>query len=272
MTEFAALNSSLAEDIASLLRKIEYFRVETAAEKQAVYRLRYDCYRREGAIASRSQKVLTDDFDECEDVFVFGLKIKNRLAGSIRLHILSDGQQASPTAQSFADIVAPLLAAGQIVIDPTRFVVDPDVRSLHPNLAYAILRLPFLAASHFAADTALAAVCREHMAFYARVLRYSKVSDPRQYLQLTKPLGLMMANYSREKDAVLKRYPFFSARPGEVEGLFGSAVPNGARHICLRAQDNSCGAPDRPMGGRASADNKRVSSSEAMNPGNRREG
>jgi hypothetical protein len=95
------------------------------------------------------------------------------------------------------------------VIDPTRFVVDGLAAKKYPELAYVALRLPVMAAGFVGAGTVLAAVRAEHMAFYKRVLKCTKLADPRPYLQLTKPLGLMAVNYPKEHEKVAK-HPFFS--------------------------------------------------------------
>jgi hypothetical protein len=221
----AAYVPSLSDRIYEQLRHVEYFRAESAIERRAVYRLRYDSYLQEGAITSRPENVLSDEFDEKGNTLVFGLRIRKTLVASIRLHILNRVQASSPTMQAFGDVLSPLIAAGQTLIDPTRFVVDTDASRRFPDLAYLTLRLPFMAAGHFEAETALAAVRREHMPFYRRVLRYTKVSEPREYLQLTKPLGLMMVSYLQEKSVVISRYPFFTPMPGEWERLFGASAP-----------------------------------------------
>lgn len=113
-----------------------------------------------------------------------------------------------------------LLAAGQILIDPTRFAVDAEVARRFPELSYITLRIPFLAAGHFSAQTAIAAVRLEHMPFYRRVLRYVQVAASRSYPQLSKPLGLMLVDYPRNAPAVVRQYPFFMSLPDEGLNFF----------------------------------------------------
>jgi len=216
---------NLSDRITELLRAVEYSTAHNAEEKQEVYRLRYNCYLREGAISPRHDSLLTDEFDEYDHTHIFVLKIDEVIVASIRLHILKGDGVDSPTMRAFGDMLSPYIKAGQTLVDPTRFVVNTEAARRFPDLMYHTLRLPFMAAAHFSAETALAAVRKEHMPFYKRVLRYSKISEPREYPQLVKPLGLMVANYPEERESVLKRYPFFAPLPNEIEKIFGMKSP-----------------------------------------------
>lgn len=221
MTEACTpFTSSLNDRVRALLHHVEYFRIQTAAERRAVYQLRYRSYLREGAISARPDETLSDGFDDHENTIVLGLRIAGDLVATIRLHVLTAARSASPTMQAFGDILTPLVESGQTLIDPTRFAVDADAARLFPDLPYVTLRLPFVAAGYFLAHTVLAAVRAEHMPFYRRVLRCSKMAEPRPYLQLSKPLGLMLVNYRQESAAVIERYPFFAPKGCEAERLF----------------------------------------------------
>jgi len=212
---------SLTARVHELREKIECFRVVAPSDKAAVYRLRYDCYLQEGAILSRADSQLYDEFDEQDKAMVFAFRHGGILVASIRLHVLSGAHFDSPTMRTFSDVLLPHVNAGHTLIDPTRFVVNRDASRRFPELVYLALRLPFMAADYFGADLAVAAVRAEHMPFYRRVLRYSKVSEPRRYLQLVKPLGLMIAAFPRERPNVVERHPFFLSMPNESRQLFG---------------------------------------------------
>src|SRR5262249_32394505 len=118
-----------------------------------------------------------------------------------------------------------------VLIDPTRFVVDWEKGKILPELPYLAIRLPFMAANYFGADFVIAAVRKEHMPFYRRVLGFEQVAAPRNYHQLTRPVALMMGDYQNEYPRVLDRYSFFSPRPGELEHLFNFGQES---HLSLR--------------------------------------
>ncbi len=64
----------------------------------------------------------------------------------------------SPSAEVFADLCIPRLDEGKIIIDPTRFVADPDKAKRFPELPYLTVRLGYMACGHFNADIGLAIV------------------------------------------------------------------------------------------------------------------
>jgi hypothetical protein len=217
----------VSADVDLLHSKLRVLRATTASELDAVFSLRHRSYLKEGAIARRSDARLYDIFDEPGCSLIFGVYDDGGIVASIRLQVLSEREPNSPSAMAFPDIVEPLLEQGKRLLDPTRFVIASDASKRYPALAYFVLRLPFIAAEHFVADVALAAVRSEHMPFYRRVLRYEKAAEPRPYLHLTKPLGLMAADYWRERAAVVARFPFFRARTWEHAHLFDEEVTVG---------------------------------------------
>ena len=75
----------------------------------------------------------------------------------------------SPSSDMFGDVLHPELDQGEIFIDPTRFVADPDKARVFPELPYVTVRLGYVACGHFNADIGLAMVRPEHQAFYRRV-------------------------------------------------------------------------------------------------------
>jgi hypothetical protein len=212
---------SLSERVCDLLRRCEYRLVETPSDREPVYRMRYASYLREGAITASDSGRLSDRYDETDNARLFAVYVGGRLASSIRLHVVSGRQPISPAVEVFPHAILPHLQAGRTLLDPSRFVADFEMARAHPELVYVTLRLPFMAADYFAADLALATVRDEHRAFYRRVLRYGVACDARPYPTLVKPLGLMMADFPAERDGVLRRFPFFAPKRGELARVFG---------------------------------------------------
>lgn len=201
-----------------LLRNVEYRRIRTAEDRKAVFRLRHECYLAEGAITCQPEALLFDEFD-FDGSLLFGVYEKDVLLSSIRIHRLEKSSWHSPAAEAFPEIVQPLIAQGKTLLDPNRLVVDREASRRRPELIYATLRIPFLAARFFNVDLALATVRAEHAAFYRRVLCYQQVADPRPYPSLIKPLGLMCVDFLGERDNVLQRYPFFLPHADEERSL-----------------------------------------------------
>jgi hypothetical protein len=231
------------ERICDLLRKVKYYRAESPADRRVIYQLRYDCYLREPSIATRPDEMLLDKFDAHPNTIVFGLRIEDQLGASIRVHVLTEEWRDSPTMYAFGDVLQPLIDAGQILIDATRFVVDSAVARRYPKLAYLALRLPFLAAARFRAEAVLVAVRAEHASFYRRVLRHSEICQPREYPQLTRPLRLMIGNYPRQHANILNQYPFFAPRLGELDHLFGCRDSALERHRVIAVSERLSVSP-----------------------------
>src|ERR1700744_5381926 len=183
--------NGLVERLTTLVSRVECRRADSPEEREAIFRLRYQAYLREGAIAPSASERFVDDDDYADNAYIFGLYVDGELASSLRLHIASKDHPDFPSLHVFPDILQPRLDAGRVILDFTRFVADERLSRLHRGLPYATLRPCMLAAEYFHADDMLAAVRIEHQAFYHRAFNHRALCPPRPYPQLTKPISLM---------------------------------------------------------------------------------
>ncbi len=216
----ARSNSSFSDSVVELLGRIDARRADTAEQREAIFRLRYDAYRREDMIPANPSATFSDAYDQTPNAYLFGLYIEGKLASSIRIHVASREYPESPTLQAFPDYLQPELDAGKTIIDPNRFVADEDLSRLHGGLPYATLRLCHLAAEYFHAALTLASVRVEHQAFYRRAFNYQLLCEPRPYLLLTRPLSLMAIRYPTAAEIAHRRYPFLRSTHAERRMLF----------------------------------------------------
>jgi hypothetical protein len=224
MTAVAKVAStSFSDRMLSALDRVDYRRVETAEDLDAIARLRYEAYVREGALAPDFSKRLTDRFDELENTWTFGVYIDGLLGSSFRLHVANAGNADTPAMQIFPEFLKSEIEAGKTILDPTRFVADWNVARQHPELPYVTVRLGYMAAEYFGADFVLASVRTEHQAFYKRVFGHHQICPPRPYLTLTKPLSLMTLHYPSARENILRRHPFFRSTLFERRMLFERA-------------------------------------------------
>jgi len=217
----AGPESSFPERIARLLSRIDCRRADTDDEREAIYRLRYEAYLREGAIPQSASKRFSDRYDEMPHAYLFGLYIDGELASSIRIHVASKDHPDCLSLEAFPDILQPEIDAGKVIIDSTRFVSDKHLSQFHRGLPYATLRLTMVAAEHFHADLVLAAVRVGHQAFYRRAVKMQLICGPRSYPNLTKPLCLMASHYQTVVAEVRREYPFIASTFFERQKLFG---------------------------------------------------
>jgi hypothetical protein len=203
-----------------LLERVDYRRVETAADREEIYRLRYDAYAHEGAIAPRPDQRLTDRFDDDANSWIFGVYYDGVLASSIRVSVATPEHPMSPAVDAFPELLVPELNKGKVIVDPNRLVADPKRTQRAPELPYLTVRLGYVACSYFNADIGTATVRPEHRAFYRRVFLLNSLCEPRPYPTLTKPLGLMAVGFRSVSERIYNRYPYFRSTEFERHMLF----------------------------------------------------
>jgi len=108
------------------LEHVDYRLAETPEEKERIYRLRYQAYLREGAIMPSEAGRVTDPYDDLPNNFTFGIFVHGELYSSIRISVLTSDWRGSLSSEMFSDLLHPELDRGKLIIDPTRFVADPE--------------------------------------------------------------------------------------------------------------------------------------------------
>jgi N-acyl-L-homoserine lactone synthetase len=211
---------SFSNGISRLLARIDCRRADSGEEREAISRLRYEAYLREGAISPNATGRFSDPYDDSDNAYLFGLYIDGGLASSLRLHIASKEHPSFPSLEVFPDYLQTELDAGKILVDSTRFVADERLSRLYRGLPYATLRLCMLAAEYFHADHLLAPVRSEHQAFYRRAFNHRVVCEPRPYPQLAKPICLMTVHFPSAAEGLYRKYPFFRSSGSERRKLF----------------------------------------------------
>lgn len=219
-------SSRFANALVDLLDKVRYRRVSAEDQFDPVYRLRYEAYRREEFVPVNSQQVTRDEFDDLPNCYSFGVYIENKLASSLRFHVVTPEQNNSPCMSVWPDVLQPLLDRGDSFIDPGRFTVDFELSLDYPALPYLTLRLAAMACEYFPVRYCMSAVRPEHTAFYRRIFGAKPLGDERSYSNLKFPMQLYTAEVPEIRDRVADRYPFFMSLPEERAALFGASRPN----------------------------------------------
>jgi hypothetical protein len=219
----------LADRVIELLEQVDYRRADTVEEREAIFKLRYAAYRREGAIPPCPSERFCDVLDDDANAWIFGIYIEDELASSIRLHVATRQSPNLPALNVFSDLLSPEIAAGKTIVDPTRFVVDRALSRRYPELCYVTTRLAWLASEYFSTSLLLATVRAEHQAFYRRVFGHRLICEPRHYPSLTKPICLMALDYPLARERVVQRNPFFRSTVFERRMLFARTSALGLR-------------------------------------------
>jgi hypothetical protein len=206
-----------------LLDQVDYRLAQTPEEKEEIYNLRYRAYLREGAVKESPEQRVTDQYDDLPNSWTFGVFFHGELYSSVRISVLTPEWRQSCSNEAFGEILNPKLDRGEIIIDPARFVADPDRIKRVPELPYLTLRLAYMACEYFNADRGLAIVRAEHQAFYRKVFLHETIAEPRFFPGLLKPVGLMAADFQTMKEKVFERYPMMRSTAFERRMLFERA-------------------------------------------------
>ena len=135
-----------------LLGQVDYRLAETQQEKEEIYSLRYRAYLREGAIEPSVSQRVTDQYEDLPNAWTFGVFLNGELYSSVRISVLTSQWRMSCSTEIFGEILHPRLDRGEIIVDPARFVADPDKVKRLPELPYLTLRLAYLACEYFNAN------------------------------------------------------------------------------------------------------------------------
>lgn len=203
------------------LDRTTYQVARTEAEKEDIYRLRYRAYLREGAIDPTESGILSDAYDLQPNTCSVAVRFDGQLVGGIRINMLSRSERRTSAGNTFPELIAPYLDAGNFICDPNRFVAEPALADRIPELPYLVTRVAIVAAVQFGAKYGLATPRAEHYAFYRRVLNAKTLATPVMYPGLTKPIGLMIQETAVSLAYLQTRYPFMAPRAGEGEEVFG---------------------------------------------------
>ena len=212
--------SAFAARVAKLLERVEYRRADTPEDKEAIFRLRYEAYARDGFIEPDASGLFSDPADDSPNVWLIGVYIDGVLASSIRLHIASRPHQFLPETKAFPDIVGPHLEVGDLMIDASRQTSRFEFTRAYAFLPYITMRSAFLAEDHFGADYILAASRPEYQAAFRRMFGSVNWAAPRPYLPLNRRHALIAYDCRALRQKTRTRYPFMESTIEERRRLF----------------------------------------------------
>jgi hypothetical protein len=235
--------SRFSDRVLRLLERVEYRLAESAEDKDAIFRMRYEAYLRENAIEPRASGRFSDPFDEAWNVRLIGMFIDGELASSIRIHVATSVEDPLPGKAVFPEAVLPRLRQGLVVVDPTRFVTHLEFSRRFHEMPYLTVRPGWMAGEYFNADFILATCRTEHQAYYRRVFGHEVWCPAKDYPTLKKPLACMGLDRRAAKERVLQRYPFYNSAEAEREALLGRpSTPIGAAKCDVNAWSFSASA------------------------------
>lgn len=232
--QIADATSRFSDRVLRFLERVEHRVARTPAEKEAVYRLRYDAYSHNGLIEPQADGQLHDDrYDDAPDAWMTTTYIDGELASTTRVNVARDGNGILPALTVYPDVIAPHLQSGHVIVESTRTAARLDFSGHFPELPYVTLRPAYLAAEHFDVDFVVATARADHIAFFRRVFCMTPWCEPREYPNFTAKVACLGADSRAVQEQIEARYPFFRSTAAERKALFGpldgaAAVPSRA--------------------------------------------
>lgn len=195
------------EDYAGL----DHFSVHSTAQKEGIFRLRYQAYHSDGLIRENAEGRLSDSQDNDPDSSIFGITRGGRLVSTIRLALITKDRKAAMTYSLFKKRLDPILGRGETIADVSRMAVSCDDKAIRRQVILYTLKIAdvFFAATRANYGTIVAR--HSHWPFYRRY-GFDLVEGPFNYPEALTPLSLMMIDLTKIHD----RNSFFAstARPG----------------------------------------------------------
>ncbi len=187
-------------------------RAHTALLRDEVYALRYRAYRKEEAILADPSEMFEDRYDHQPNQILWALTLEEKVVGSIRTTWFDPASPHTiPEQAAYSDDIAKVAPKHARLLSGNRLVTDPDLGSMSSQLVLMLLRYHMVVADQ-KADWAVAAVRRNHVPFYQRVIRVRRASEGRLYPGLLCPMFLMACDFNENIGPVLERTPLLKPR------------------------------------------------------------
>ena len=226
MNEASRRALGFSDQVLRFLERVEHRVARSPWEREAAFRLRFEAYdrigQRIGFQKGSARDLLYDPlFDDDPHAFTTMTFVDGELAGTVRVNVGFDEHAMLPGLKLYADALAPILRAGQVIVEFTRLAAKLSISSVYPQLAYVIMRPAYMAAVHFDADFAVASPRPEHIPFYRRTFEGTIWCAPRVYPGFTVKAACMGSDLGAVRSRIETRYPFYTSTRAEREALFG---------------------------------------------------
>jgi hypothetical protein len=227
----ADATSRFSDRILRFLEKVEHRVASTPTEKEAVYRLRYQAYLRNGLIEPHADERLHDEqYDDAPNAWITTTFIDGELASTTRVNVAAREGAPLPSFAVYPDVMRPYLREGRVIVESTRTAARLDLAGRFPELPYITLRPTYLAADFFDADFAIATARADHVAFFRRVFGFAPWCEPREYPDFAAKVLCLGMDFHALRDGIEARYPFFRSTVTERDALFGLRGVEVRRH------------------------------------------
>jgi N-acyl amino acid synthase FeeM len=204
-------------------------RARSYAERDAIFKLRYQSYLRAKLIAANPFGRYFEPSDHAEGSYLIGLHADRRLVAALRLQIGGAAAPGFPPSELFPEALRTLLRSNKTVVHMSCVATNAESAPSFVWLPYFILRCWIVAAEHFGADYIAAAVRPQHQLFYRRVLGCDLHPQIRPQPRHLAPAGLVTLEFAASAGRLYQNLPFLrSTGPNDCNCLVPRRPPSGA--------------------------------------------
>lgn len=179
-------------------RELTHFLAGAQAQKEDIFRLRYDAYVADGLIGENHDGILADKYDFETASVLYGVTLQGRLVSTIRLSILSGDKRSSVSYEAFGEYLDPILDRGETIVDGTRLAVRCGDKAARRDVLLYTLALTANFASTRMVGHGSIAVRENHIPFYKRY-GFDVVGEPRLYNGMLTPRTLMIIDLAKQR-------------------------------------------------------------------------
>lgn len=211
---------AFAGSIFSLLDRVEYRRIVEPEDFADIARLREQAYNSRTFIEADKFGPLIDEYDRMKDCYVIGVYVDEKLASTVRIHVVSEEHLHGPVASYFPNRARELVAGGKRYIDPSRFAADGQATWDYPLLPFITLRAVSMAHTYFETNNIAKVVRADTASFYKRSFGSVEVEPAQPVAHFTVPLVMLVATEAETRYRLETRYRFFRSLHSEQRMMF----------------------------------------------------
>ena len=204
----------------------------TPEQREQVYRLRYECYRRKGSIDAREDEQFNDHFDELPNSFSFLVRSAEAPAlATVRISVVRPdlGWTDSPVQHVYGDHPALQAMARESFVEASRLCFGQQAR----RDSFVRLVGNMAALAEFYEAEWLAACPRvEHSEIYQRMFGFRPLAAPRQYFGVKFETQLLGIRRHELRVHVKDHAPMTNAWSAALASLLASPVLPVLRMAC----------------------------------------
>jgi hypothetical protein len=180
----------------------------TEETRTQVYRLRYACYLRKGAIAERADAQFSDSFDQTPNSFSFLIRsAEHQPVASVRITVVRPdlGWNDAPVQHVYGDHPAFQVIARESFVEANRLCFGQQARR---DTFVSLVGHMAALAEFYGVEWLIACPRLEHSPIYQRMFGFKPLAAPRQYFGVdfqTQLLGIRVSelrNYVRDEKAM----------------------------------------------------------------------